>query len=210
MKPWSPLYLIEILHQTTTKIDLAQIGRSCILLKFYIKPQLVRNYYGYSQCCILLKFYIKPQLFSCYLIVFLRCILLKFYIKPQQKQVMKFRASVVSYWNSTSNHNIAEAGEYFRSVVSYWNSTSNHNILALRRVSYIVVSYWNSTSNHNSYLSTRRYLALYLIEILHQTTTQCKSKDEVPQLYLIEILHQTTTSGLILIDKVLLTGCLPL
>lgn len=29
-------------------------------------------------------------------------------------------------------------------------------------------------------------------------------------LYLIEILHQTTTSGLILIDKVLLTGCLPL
>lgn len=30
------------------------------------------------------------------------------------------------------------------------------------------------------------------------------------QLYLIEILHQTTTSGLILIDKVLLTGCLPL
>ena len=31
-----------------------------------------------------------------------------------------------------------------------------------------------------------------------------------PVLYLIEILHQTTTSGLILIDKVLLTGCLPL
>ena len=30
------------------------------------------------------------------------------------------------------------------------------------------------------------------------------------ELYLIEILHQTTTSGLILIDKVLLTGCLPL
>lgn len=30
------------------------------------------------------------------------------------------------------------------------------------------------------------------------------------KLYLIEILHQTTTSGLILIDKVLLTGCLPL
>ena len=51
---------------------------------------------------------------------------------------------------------------------------------------------------------------LYLIEILHQTTT---ARDPVLfqiQLYLIEILHQTTTSGLILIDKVLLTGCLPL
>lgn len=33
---------------------------------------------------------------------------------------------------------------------------------------------------------------------------------EVSALYLIEILHQTTTLGLILIDKVLLTGCLPL
>ena len=32
----------------------------------------------------------------------------------------------------------------------------------------------------------------------------------IGELYLIEILHQTTTSGLILIDKVLLTGCLPL
>ena len=55
------LYLIEILHQTTTWTLAVSGGFSCILLKFYIKPQLVRNYYGYSQ--------------------------------------------VVSYWNSTSNHN---------------------------------------------------------------------------------------------------------
>ena len=51
---------------------------------------------------------------------------------------------------------------------------------------------------------------LYLIEILHQTTTGWDSGLELTELYLIEILHQTTTSGLILIDKVLLTGCLPL
>ena len=36
----NPLYLIEILHQTSTR----QIGRCCLF------------------CCILLKFYIKPQL----------------------------------------------------------------------------------------------------------------------------------------------------
>ena len=53
-------------------------------------------------------------------------------------------------------------------------------------------------------------LSLYLIEILHQTTTNLDPKDVILKLYLIEILHQTTTSGLILIDKVLLTGCLPL
>ena len=46
----------------------------------------------------------------------------------------------------------------------------------------------NSTSNHNKALPRASHVALYLIEIL----------------------HQTTTSGLILIDKVLLTGCLPL
>ena len=51
---------------------------------------------------------------------------------------------------------------------------------------------------------------LYLIEILHQTTTNPKEQERSVLLYLIEILHQTTTSGLILIDKVLLTGCLPL
>ena len=51
---------------------------------------------------------------------------------------------------------------------------------------------------------------LYLIEILHQTTTTARRSASRISLYLIEILHQTTTSGLILIDKVLLTGCLPL
>ena len=51
---------------------------------------------------------------------------------------------------------------------------------------------------------------LYLIEILHETTTDRRIRMRSRVLYLIEILHQTTTSGLILIDKVLLTGCLPL
>ena len=34
------LYLIEILHQTTTYIQCGLILLSCILSKFYIKPQL--------------------------------------------------------------------------------------------------------------------------------------------------------------------------
>ena len=143
------LYLIEILHQTTTPvppplillccilskfyikpqliIGAASRLTSCILSKFYIKPQLVRNYYSYSQCCILSKFYIKPQhpwrnVARCW-----RCILSKFYIKPQQQ---------------------SEAWQLFF-VVSYRNSTSNHNFLG--------------------YMP--RPSALYLIEILHQTTT---------------------------------------
>ena len=35
---------------------------------------------------------------------------------------------------------------------------------------------------------------LYLIEILHQTTTRCAVADHFVELYLIEILHQTTTA----------------
>ena len=56
-----------------------------------------------------------------------------------------------------------------------------------------VVSYRNSTSNHNVATSGISAFLLYLIEILHQTTT-CRLLDRwSPLLYLIEILHQTTT-----------------
>ena len=77
------LYLIEILHQTTTH---------CKCIQFTL-------------CCILSKFYIKPQ---------------------QRPSPVEISA-----------------------VVSYRNSTSNHNISTLRSGS----------------------IMLYLIEILHQTTT---------------------------------------
>ena len=39
------------------------------------------------------------------------------------------------------------------------------------------------------------YEELYLIEILHQTTTGFNVVSDDRQLYLIEILHQTTTDG---------------
>ena len=99
------LYLIEILHQTTTALR----TRALLL------------------CCILSKFYIKPQQLPKNLVV----------------------RRVVSYRNSTSNHN------------DYFNPIYND----------IVVSYRNSTSNHNTGLITGALGQLYLIEILHQTTT---------------------------------------
>ena len=56
------LYLIEILHQTTTRAPLVIMKCGCILLKFYIKPQHFDIKTGVDYSCILLKFYIKPQL----------------------------------------------------------------------------------------------------------------------------------------------------
>ena len=69
------LYLIEILHQTTTQTGTMQGSVGCILLKFYIKPQL-------RICSV-------PEAVG--------CILLKFYIKPQQQRSLGFSYVVVSY-----------------------------------------------------------------------------------------------------------------
>ena len=121
------LYLIEILHQTTTCGWRRPLTYGCILSKFYIKPQL-------------------PLL-----------------VLPAQV--------VVSYRNSTSNHN-------------YWRVIS---------VRISVVSYRNSTSNHNYIVDAYQLDRLYLIEILHQTTTNVLALIAGTLLYLIEILHQTTT-----------------
>ena len=143
------LYLIEILHQTTTCSQLLRLFAGCILSKFYIKPQQrIRHKIGHS-CCILSKFYIKPQPY-CYRAEY---------------------DGVVSYRNSTSNHNSDfDKGEKFN-VVSYRNSTSNHNSYRFSVGAYRVVSYRNSTSNHNSVIACAPRFELYLIEILHQTTT---------------------------------------
>ena len=121
----------------------------CILSKFYIKPQLPVGASSAVSSCILSKFYIKPQQRVRHKIGHSCCILSKFYIKPQLLLYHRYNESVVSYRNSTSNHNTGNK------VASPW--------------------------------------LLYLIEILHQTTTRLLTSLTILALYLIEILHQTTT-----------------
>ena len=151
------LYLIEILHQTTTLISVSSFSTSCILSKFYIKPQLGYHHSQFRSCCILSKFYIKPQPKYTEHWAFHSCILSKFYIKPQQ------RANVM--------RNLR--------VVSYRNSTSNHNSVIINLFSTPVVSYRNSTSNHNNGCVFSCDGLLYLIEILHQTTTVTATAPDV-------------------------------
>ena len=86
---WTPLrcilalYLIEILHQTTTLSDFRSHYCGCILSKFYIKPQPEGGPGVPRPCCILSKFYIKPQQSGLSRTLPAGCILSKFYIKPQ-------------------------------------------------------------------------------------------------------------------------------
>ena len=91
------LYLIEILHQTTTYSSPLSLLLRCILLKFYIKPQLLAWLRMSNKRCILLKFYIKPQLIGHTIEAFTGCILLKFYIKPQPFARVRELLKVVSY-----------------------------------------------------------------------------------------------------------------
>ena len=144
------LYLIEILHQTTTLAYIFYTVSCCILSKFYIKPQQrCQTKWGKFRC-ILSKFYIKPQPAECFFDSHCCCILSKFYIKPQQLDTIYGNSQVVSYRNSTSNHNVGGSVGFSNLVVSYRNSTSNHNF---------------EGRDSNS-------VKLYLIEILHQTTTR--------------------------------------
>ena len=143
------LYLIEILHQTTTCFDVIVHQRRCILSKFYIKPQLRRRLSGCGSSCILSKFYIKPQLARQWLMVPCGCILSKFYIKPQLGSALY--------------------GEVLGCILSKFYIKPQHNPILPARLS--VVSYRNSTSNHNANAAGDMAYRLYLIEILHQTTT---------------------------------------
>ena len=101
-----PLYLIEILHQTTTCGRCEDCLRRCILSKFYIKPQRRRTLLIKPLRCILSKFYIKPQQRCRFDGRCFGCILSKFYIKPQLEDTPAYISRVVSYRNSTSNHNV--------------------------------------------------------------------------------------------------------
>ena len=143
------LYLIEILHQTTTPNNRTRDELLLYLIEILHQTTTFHT--------------IVPSAFS--------CILSKFYIKPQPISFGSSVLHVVSYRNSTSNHNDGSRNTKNQSVVSYRNSTSNHNLMFCCMLQSMVVSYRNSTSNHNGMIFRTSPSVLYLIEILHQTTT---------------------------------------
>ena len=165
------LYLIEILHQTTTHCKCIQFTLCCILSKFYIKPQQ-----------LLLK---KETL----LVVSYR----NSTSNHNLFTIIRYRYSVVSYRNSTSNHNDQTGMVCWNGVVSYRNSTSNHNRLSASISATAVVSYRNSTSNHNRLpgVQTCLHVVSYRNSTSNHNRGSCRHGG--CRLYLIEILHQTTT-----------------
>ena len=143
------LYLIEILHQTTTPFSLWARRKALYLIEILHQTTTC----GKCEDCLR------------------RCILSKFYIKPQLRLERELSCCVVSYRNSTSNHN------YNRHRVS------NEELYLIEILHQTTTALWCGPCRAE----------LYLIEILHQTTTICSWIKSRSALYLIEILHQTTT-----------------
>ena len=106
--------------------------------------------------------------------------------------ILQVALYLIEILHQTTTYNLCR--KHPADVVSYRNSTSNHNSRYSDWLETFVVSYRNSTSNHNSPVSGSWCLVLYLIEILHQTTTCSQLLWLFAMLYLIEILHQTTTA----------------
>ena len=152
----------------------------CILSKFYIKPQHGCGPKQNSNSCILSKFYIKPQHGFDVLKIAWSCILSKFYIKPQRGGQAYGRSfcCILSKFYIKPQQCCGQVNQY--QVVSYRNSTSNHNYPLLKFIQRKVVSYRNSTSNHNVMSAQAFMMKLYLIEILHQTTTWRPKTRSVP------------------------------
>ena len=143
------LYLIEILHQTTTTVSAPTKEILLYLIEILHQTTTLAT--------------VSPFL--------LRCILSKFYIKPQLYRHLLSPDSVVSYRNSTSNHNVnlnilPVKLLYLIEILHQTTTVDGCAVLVL-----CVVSYRNSTSNHNPPKRKAFVPMLYLIEILHQTTT---------------------------------------
>ena len=133
------LFLIPILHQTTTLCPAVWDDNCCFSFQFYIKPQQTAS----------------------------RCVaraVVSHSNSTSNHNISRYRAKaleVVSHSNSTSNHDICFQRRKGTQVVSHSNSTSNHNATAAPTLDGGVVSHSNSTSNHNLAHGSNSYSARY-------------------------------------------------
>ena len=91
------LFLIPILHQTTTQSAFMKRSARCFSFQFYIKPQPSTASSSQRPSCFSFQFYIKPQL---------RCL-------------QAVALLVVSHSNSTSNHNLAHGSNSYSARYTY-------------------------------------------------------------------------------------------
>ena len=197
----SSLFHILILHQTTTPEEYKRLYKSCFISWFYIKPQHNQLETINSLSCFISWFYIKPQLLANKRGKGTRCFISWFYIKPQPEMPNIALDFVVSYLDSTSNHNYnlrdGDKRTLFHILILHqtttlWQHHLGHDgcfiswfyikpqLAEPSLYSSMVVSYLDSTSNHNDNDDKEAKQMLFHILILHQTTTTlCRTSPQV-------------------------------
>ena len=110
-------------------------------------------------------------------------------------------------------------GEYFKQIIERLEKVEKYSSASKHKVTLVLVSQFRSVNmrfdeldltylrefeiflsqkgnvNNSCNYAAFQYCRLYLIEILHQTTTSLYTRLHCFGLYLIEILHQTTTTS---------------
>mgnify|MGYP001520439006 FL=1 len=129
---------------------LEYVQDGCFSFQFYIKPQLAITILALACRCFSFQFYIKPQQTAFSVRFQHGCFSFQFYIKPQHHR--RCRCS-------------AEDKRQFQFYIKPQHLARGSSIR-------IVVSHSNSTSNHNIRKEISASIKLFLIPILHQTTTQ--------------------------------------
>ena len=150
---------------------LEYVQDGCFSFQFYIKPQLAITILALACRCFSFQFYIKPQQTAFSVRFQHGCFSFQFYIKPQHHRRCRCSAEGCFSFQFYIKPQHLARGSSIRIVVSHSNSTSNHNRWAPVVYKSCVVSHSNSTSNHNNILPLKTSNALFLIPILHQTTT---------------------------------------
>ena len=125
------LYLIEIPHQTTTlalfpvvlvRLYLIEIPHQTTTVRWAVRPQFL---------LYLIEIPHQTTTPVAFQLVLTGCILSKFHIKPQPAESAKIVCVVVSYRNSTSNHNYGRFVKNLSSLylieIPHQTTTSNCN-----------------------------------------------------------------------------------
>ena len=187
------LYLIEILHQTTTLDTANELVRKLYLIEILHQTTTCGKCEECLRRLYLIEILHQTTTFSTCSFSTCCCILSKFYIKPQQQRSLGFSYVVVSYRNSTSNHNNTFAVyvlvRLYLIEILHQTTTVAEGLVEIAQLYLIEILHQTTTKRALQFFDLR----LYLIEILHQTTTKSRTIFTCRRLYLIEILHQTTT-----------------
>ena len=183
------LFLIPILHQTTTPLLALRLVSCCFSFQFYIKPQLAGRRDRMAGGCFSFQFYIKPQ-------------------RAGWHRAGWRRLFLIPILHQTTTIDEAEriGRKLFLIPILHQTTTSSHFSASTTLLFLIPILHQTTTDSLGQHSGRR----LFLIPILHQTTTRPDSEYLGCLLFLIPILHQTTTSRMAVIHILHVTHMTPM